>query len=67
MSGLLRQIVRLPVVSLGSTLVWGVLEFLALRRVRRTTQDSRTPGSGNGFHARNPPPHRDDRSSFCKR
>ena len=67
MSGLMRQIVRVPVLSLGSALVWGVLEFLALHRARRTTQDSRTPGSGSGFGARNPPPQQVDRSSFCKR
>lgn len=54
MSGLMRQIARVPVLSLGSALVWGVLELVALQRARRTTQGTGTPSSGNGPGARNP-------------
>lgn len=67
MSGLMRQIVRMPVISLGSTLAWGVVELLALQRARRATQDSRTPGSGNAVGAHNPPLHQAAPSSTCKR
>lgn len=67
MSGPMRQMVRMPLISLGSTLVWGVVELLALHRARRAPQDRRTPGSGNAVGTHNPPMRRAAPSSTCKR
>lgn len=55
MSRLMSQIARVPVLSLGSALVWGVLELVALQRARRTTQGTGTSSSGNKLGARNRP------------
>ncbi|QTQ31503.1 Uncharacterized protein pbN1_15110 [Aromatoleum bremense] len=47
MSGVVRQILRTPVLALGSAVVWGVLEFLALQRARLAAAPRRRPGSRN--------------------
>jgi hypothetical protein len=41
MSGLMRRFVRYPALSVVSTLLWGVLEVVALQRSRRRSNQPR--------------------------
>ena len=39
MGGLLRKTISHPALALGSTLLWGLVEFLALSRSRYTSRN----------------------------
>ena len=52
MSKPIRQLVRLPLFTVMSALLWGVLEFVALQRARLATPASRDSHSESGRGAR---------------
>jgi len=42
---IIQKAIANPVASLGSTVLWGILEFMALQRLRREDRRMRKPGS----------------------